>query len=113
MIHAAAAQPSGGSASTAAGRPGRGLSRPLTRKQLARLAAVQLEDGAAVMARLGSSQPPESLSLSARDSASLALTERPGSRPCKTGAPGVTTLIRDFRVTDEQSLPREEAFKFK
>jgi hypothetical protein len=50
MIHAAAAQPSG-SASTAAGRPGRGLSRPLIRKQLARLAAVQLEVGA-VMARI-------------------------------------------------------------
>ncbi len=101
MSHAAAAQPSG-SASTAAGRPGRGLSRPLIRKQLARLAAVQLEVGA-VMARI-IRQPPESLSLSARDSASLALTERPGSRPCKTGAPGVTTLMRDFRVTDEQSL---------
>ena len=111
MIHAAAAQPSGGSASTAAGRPGRGLSRPLIRKQLARLAAVQLEVGAVMPVARIIATARESLSLSARDSASLALTERPGSRPCKTGAPGVTTLIRDFRVTDEQSLPREEAFK--
>ncbi len=39
MIDAAAALTTGRSASTAAGRPGRGLSR-LTRKQLARLAAV-------------------------------------------------------------------------